>query len=137
MERKCEGCHKCCDGWLWGKAHEHEFWPGRPCHFVGSKGCTIYPDRPHDPCVTFKCLWLKDSNIPEWMKPDQSNVILVDREKNGVAYIESYEAGARLDPKVLSWMFMSHVQGKIPNLKYQLDSGWNYIGSMDFINGKP
>lgn len=125
--RSCDGCTKCCEGWLWGEAHGHKFWPGRPCHFMSNKGCSIYENRPDQPCKSFKCEWLENNEIPEWMKPDVSNVIIYKREENGKKILEFTEAGSRLDSKVLSWIFMMYADNKLCNVKYQLDGGWNYI----------
>ena len=127
MTRSCDGCTKCCEGWLWSEAHGHKFWPGRPCHFLGEKKCSIYENRPVDPCVNFRCEWLDNENIPEWMKPNVSNVIIYKRIENDSEILEFTEAGSRLDSRVLSWIFMSYVDEKIGNVKYQLDGGWNYI----------
>jgi len=41
-ERTCGGCTACCDGWLTGNILGHELAPGKPCHFRGDGGCTIY-----------------------------------------------------------------------------------------------
>lgn len=68
------------------------------------------------------------------MKPNLSKVLVVDRHSNGHDYIELYEMGERLDSRVLSWFFMEFAAGRIKNLKYQIDGGWNYIGDIDFIN---
>ena len=125
--RTCDGCIKCCEGWLWGEAHGHKFWPGRPCHFMSDKGCSIYEKRPYEPCKSFKCEWLVNESIPEWMKPDLINAIIYIREEQGKTFWEITEAGSKLDTKVLSWLFMEYQNGKIPNLKYQIEGGWNYI----------
>jgi hypothetical protein len=134
MTRSCDGCTACCEGWLWSEAYGKKFWPGRPCHFKGEKGCTIYHDRPVDPCKNFTCAWIKDDYFPAWMKPNLSKVLIVNRHDNGHDYIELYEMGERLDSRVLSWFFMEFSAGNIKNLKYQIDGGWNYIGDIDFIN---
>jgi hypothetical protein len=125
--RNCDNCTKCCEGWLWGEAHGHKFWPGRPCHYVSKNGCSIYEDRPETPCKSFKCEWLVNNDIPEWMKPDVSNVIIRKTTEKEKEFIEFTEAGSRLDVAVLSWIFMNYADGKIKNAKYQIDGGWNYI----------
>ena len=117
-ERHCGGCTKCCEGWLWGDAHGHKFWPGRPCHFSSSKGCSIYHNRPDVPCKSFECEWLKNDNIPEWMKPDISNVVITKSIENDREFLQFMEVGARLDPRILSWIFMNYVDNKLTNVKY-------------------
>jgi uncharacterized cysteine cluster protein YcgN (CxxCxxCC family) len=127
MSRSCDGCTKCCEGWLHGEAHKHFFWPGRPCHFKSQKGCSIYQNRPDNPCKSFKCEWLMNEVVPVWMKPDQINAIIVVRQENDKIFWEVSEAGSKLDSKVLSWLFMLFHEGKIPNLRYQIEGGWNSI----------
>ena len=132
--RECDGCTKCCEGWATGEAHGHKFYPGRKCFFVGERGCTIYKDRPREPCVNFKCQWLINNDIPEWMKPNLVNVILVEENKNNIKYITVKEAGSPLDSSVLSWLFQEYLSGRISNIRYELNGGWNFIGTPDFIN---
>lgn len=132
-KRSCGSCTKCCDGWLTGEVMGHRFFPGRPCHFVASgKGCSIYSKRPVDPCISFKCSWLKNQDIPEWMKPDQINAIICDKEINGIPYISVVEAGSILDSRVLSWI-ISYVLKNQLNLSWEADGGTSYIGNSDFI----
>lgn len=132
--RSCDGCTACCDGWLVGEAHGYHFWPGRRCHFVRSDGCSIYDSRPHDPCHTYKCEWLINDKIPEWLKPSMSNIIITERDEKGFKYWEISETGGKMPTEVLSWLFQEYVKGNIPFLKYQLNSGWNVVGSNEFFN---
>jgi len=90
-------------------------------------GCSIYDQRPEDPCKSFRCEWLTNENIPYWMKPDLVNVIIYKRYENEKNFLEFTEAGSKLDSKVLSWIFMEYANGRLKNIKYQLDGGWNYI----------
>lgn len=132
--RECGSCTKCCEGWLTGTANGYAFWPGRKCHFMNSSGCTIYKDRPEDPCRTYSCAWLKDETIPEWMKPSESDVILTWRlqESTGVRHLEVLEAGAPLTAQVLSWAILYALNNNY-NIRYQVNGGWNKIGSNDFL----
>lgn len=133
-KRTCGSCTKCCEGWLSGEALGHSFYPGKPCHFISiGKGCSVYSKRPKDPCVSFKCAWLIDENIPEWMKPNDINAILSGKEINGIPYLSLIEAGERLDSKVLSWVIQFTIKNKI-NFYWQIDGGVNYIGVPEFIN---
>ena len=133
ISRSCNGCTACCDGWLIGSAHNHKFWPGRKCHFVSEDGCSIYDQRPQDPCQTFKCQWLVDSNFPDWLKPSLSKVIFVQRVIDGIPYMHAHEAGGKMDSEVLSWFVMGYATGKFPNIAYSISGGVNYIGHNDFI----
>lgn len=132
MSRKCDGCTKCCDGWLYGEAHGHRFWPGRPCHFIGKKGCTIYKTRPHDPCKTFECLWLTNKEVPEWLKPDLQNLIIAANVIDGIPYWRAVEAGEKISVEALSWLFTYCVPKNI-NLFYNIGSGHFMFGSPEFI----
>ena len=102
MTRECGTCTKCCDGWLTGSAKGYNFWPGRKCHFVCSTGCTIYEDRPKDPCQSFTCSWLDDENIPSWLKPNESNTIMQWRTHPdaNLSHLEIVEAGAPMSAEV-------------------------------------
>jgi hypothetical protein len=133
MTRSCDGCTKCCDGWLHGEAHGHKFYPGRKCHFVTSNGCSIYEKRPDVPCKSFRCVWLDDEAIPSWMKPSLSNVIITQRTYKDIKYLEVFETGQKMDSSALSWLVQYCLSNKI-NVKYQIDGGWNWIGSTEFSN---
>ena len=134
ISRSCNGCTACCDGWLPGEAHGHEFYPGRKCHFVSDEGCTIYDQRPYDPCHTFKCEWLVNKNFPEWLKPNLSGVIFVRRNIKNIPYIHAHEAGRKMDSEILSWFVMSHANGLFTNIGYNLNGGSNFIGQREFLD---
>ena len=133
-ERDCGGCTACCEGWLQGEAHGQKFYRGRPCHFKTENGCGVYESRPHDPCVTFKCLWLENKEIPYWLKPNLSRVI-IDRRvtKSNIPYINAREMDRVMDSKVLSWLVQYAINKEL-NLFYTVDQGSNCIGSIDFLN---
>ena len=133
ISRNCNGCTACCDGWLTGEAHGRGFWPGRKCHFVSESGCTIYEQRPEDPCQTFKCEWLINPNFPEWLKPSLSKVIFVGRSIGGINYVSAHEAGSKMDSEVLSWFVMAHINKHLPNIAYKINGGNNYIGTPEFF----
>lgn len=132
--RECGTCHKCCEGYLHGEAHGHAFWRSRKCHFLNNSGCTIYEDRPAVPCKSYKCMWLEDDKqvIPEWMKPDEVNAILTLRSTGDIEYMELTEAGETMRSEVLSWAIL-YALNNDKNLKYQVNGGWNQIGSPDFL----
>ena len=130
-ERSCDGCAKCCEGWLQGEAHGHKFYRGRPCFFL-NKTCSIYETRPENPCRSYKCGWLDEMQFPEWMKPDLVNVIINRAENNGIKYYVLIEAGSLLDVKVLNWMIQWALNYN-KNLMYYIDGGMNRIGSKEFL----
>ena len=131
--RACGSCNKCCEGWLHGNAHGKKFWRGRPCHYLSGGACSIYADRPRDPCQTFQCEWLRNDDIPGWMKPDDVNAIFIAREKDGFSYLEINEAGETLRSDVLSWAGMHCLERNL-NLVYFINGGLNRIGSEAFLS---
>lgn len=125
-QRTCDSCTKCCQGHLWGEAHGHSFQEGKPCFFVGEKGCSIYVDRPDKPCKSFKCEWLASDYLPMWMRPDLSKVIATRRQYDDGEWLELKEAGQKMDSAVLSWVLVWAANNK-QNVRYQIDGGWNWI----------
>lgn len=137
MQRACDGCTKCCEGWLAGTIHGKNMFPGRPCHFMGKAGCTIYADRPENPCKTFECEWLTNPELPEWAKPAQCNAIIhrkTWRDAQGVLrwYYNIVEAGEPLRSSVLSLM-IQHCLINRSDLRYEIEGGSNWIGSPEFV----
>jgi hypothetical protein len=132
-KRECDGCTACCEGWLHGVAHGQHFQAGRPCHFKCEKGCSIYENRPEEPCRTYSCEWLNNYELPEWMKPNLSGVIITSREyKENKVYLEVYETGKKIDAEVLNWLFLYHYTTDIP-LRVQVNGGWNNFGPQEFL----
>jgi hypothetical protein len=130
-ERACGECTACCEGWLSGEAHGHEFQPGQPCFYL-QKGCGIYETRPEEPCKTYKCVWLKEDTLPLWMRPDKSKAIVTERDIEGIKYWDVSECGETLKSEVLSWLVM-HTIDKQANLQYRINSGAFKIGQADFL----
>jgi hypothetical protein len=127
VSRSCGTCTSCCEGWVYGSACGHEFWRGRPCQFVKKGvGCSIYNDRPQNPCREFNCNWLLDENIPDWMQPNQSGVILQWRTIDDKNYLEMNEACDKVSVDVLSWVIQYAIKNKL-NLQYQLNGVFNRI----------
>jgi hypothetical protein len=131
-KRECGNCTKCCEGWLSGQALGHKFYGGRPCHFISTgKGCTVYAQRPKDPCMVFKCEWLNNSNIPEWFKPNEINAIVKISQVNGIEYLSVIEAGIFLQSKVLSWLIQYALTNEL-NFAWQVEGEFNWLGSEEF-----
>lgn len=133
-KRACGECTECCQGWLWGEAHGKSFYAGRPCHFVSEYGCSIYNDRPENPCKTFECSWLDDTvnTFPEWMRPDKCRVLLQPlTTKGGIKYIAANECGEKIDSVVLNWLVLYALSGAA-NISIQVDRGWSHYGSSEF-----
>jgi len=131
-KRKCGSCTKCCEGWLSATIYGRKMYTGNPCHFKSNNGCSIYKDRPKEPCKDFKCEWLINEEVPEWLKPEYCNVILINENKDGFNFIRATEAGGKMPVEVLNWLFLFIFNKKI-NLCYQVASGWNWFGSLEFV----
>jgi len=78
--RQCNQCTACCEGRLDGKVYDKYFQPGRSCYFMFETGCSIYENQPENPCKSYQCEWLNNSDIPEWLKPNLSKVIITKKQ---------------------------------------------------------
>jgi hypothetical protein len=98
-------------------------------------GCSIYPDRPQEPCKRFECVWLTDDILPVWFRPDKSNVI-VTWESWGpdkkLPYLKVTERGTKIDSVVLNLIYMYHVETRMP-ITVQIDRGWSHYGPAEFV----
>lgn len=133
--RSCENCTKCCEGYLSGTVKNIPFYKGKPCHFVEiGVGCTIYKERPKDPCIKYSCQWLINENIPDWMKPNKINAIINLRltEKNKIPYLEIIEAGETLNEKTITWL-IDYCSKKNINFFWEKNGKTYYIGNKNFI----
>lgn len=130
--RQCGSCTACCDGWMTGTILGHEMKPGVPCHFRGEGGCTIYEDRPANPCRGFICGWLLNgSPFPESFRPDRLGVIIVAtiwRKRR--AYVLAY-AGRKPDAQLLEWMREYSAATGTPFL-FQVDGRHRGYGTPEF-----
>jgi len=110
-ERKCGNCQKCCEGWLEADIYGNKMQAGQPCFYLekGEGGCSIYENRPKDPCIDYKCAWLEEpGTFPAWLKPNLSNVIITKKtiEDTDISYYQAVEAGSKMDASVLHWFMM-------------------------------
>lgn len=104
MGRSCDGCTKCCEGWLTTSVEGHNLYRGNPCPFVViDQGCSRHETRPEDPCRVFQCAWVSNPDVPEWLKPDAANVILMEREIDGHRYVAMTPTGVAISSSLLSW----------------------------------
>ena len=103
ISRACAGCTMCCQGWLTGKAWGHSFYPGQPCGWLGTTGCTIYQNRPKDPCQTFECLWKRDLILPDWLRPDKSGVIMKWSVLDSWSFIIAVARRKNIDARIHDW----------------------------------
>jgi hypothetical protein len=127
-ERECGDCTLCCEGWLKGNIFGNKFGGGVPCKFVKKgQGCGIYEDRPIDPCITFKCYYQQDVNVPEKFRPSLTGNIMALRFIEGISYLDVTEADKSLDPELLDWVLEQYKDGKINNIRYFINGYPNWV----------
>ena len=141
-ERSCGDCSMCCEGFLAADIHGYQMMQGVPCHFKAqsSKGCcSIYDNRP-SVCVNYKCLYLlSPKQVPEWMKPNRSDVILglneyPKNEGEGVwNWVQMREGFNHVRGDVLNWVLRTCIEHDI-NLEYQVYGSWYYQGDDKWID---
>jgi len=105
--RACGTCTACCDGWVTMNVHGHKVLPGAPCPYSRGTYCTIYDDRPVDPCRYFICAWLREpSHLPDWFRPDQAKVIVLVnvRSWRSQPVDVAVPVGKRIPGKALNWL---------------------------------
>jgi hypothetical protein len=130
--RQCGDCTACCEGWHMGSVLGYDMFPGRPCQFL-CNGCTIYEDRPKDPCIDYSCDWLRQDVFPEWMRPDISKVIITTREWQDGLYYEFRETDAIISSQVLAWIYEFGAKQN-HNMRVMINNHWHNYGSVEFCN---
>ena len=133
--RQCGSCTACCDGWLKIRVRDHDVYPGRPCPFSAAGRCSIYAERPVDPCREFVCGWLAPTSpLPDWMRPDRSDVIFLPANFRwrGVAVDVAVPVGARPKAKARAWLESFSTTARRP-LLLQADGEWHAFGPPQFL----
>jgi hypothetical protein len=121
MDRSCDGCTKCCDGHLTANIYGYEMGPGKPCHFVSKKGCSIYEMRPYNPCKGFKCIWKQNYAVPLEFKPDLIDTIMIESSIEDIVYVTIVPAGKEISLDILDWAVSAVISEKIEHIVYQKD----------------
>lgn len=104
-KRQCLPCTACCEGWLITEINGLKIEPGTPCVNCTEQGCRIYETRPVEPCVSFKCAWLREPDkIPEHMKPSECGAILTFSKWGGKRIIEATPVGKTIPSDTLEWL---------------------------------
>ena len=135
--RECGACRECCTGTLQADIYGYAMDKGRPCQFLGGEGCTIYQKRPQL-CKDYKCHWLEDDGIevPEWMRPDLSKVIITKRpwgDNKEHLYLSVAETGGqKIDSVILNWVYM-HVSKHNICANIEVDGRWYQMGPPEFV----
>lgn len=86
-------------------------------------------------CRKFECVWKKDYDIPEWMKPSEIKALITVKicPVANERYFSFTEAGVDMRADALSWMIQHCLRTK-SNLQYQVKGGYNRIGSVAFVD---
>jgi hypothetical protein len=134
--RECGECGKCCDGRLKATILGTPMGDGIKCTYYDTKcKCTIYDTRPEHPCRSYKCTWLTDEDIPDWMKPSLSNVIISYKPHptdDSLSYYDVAEHSKKMDSVVLNWI-LHWAMGNSKNLIYEVDGKLYTIGNEMFL----
>lgn len=132
-KRSCEDCTKCCEGWLSADVNGEMMYPGKPCKSVEvGVGCTIYKDRPKDPCKEFECSWKASDFVPEEFSPKATGQIISTQVIDGISFLSLTYAGKALEVGLLSW-FVTFVVGRQLNAEWTVDGATHAMGSMEFM----
>ncbi|MEJ2385707.1 MAG: hypothetical protein P8Y54_15225 [Xanthomonadales bacterium] len=135
-QRTCGPCTACCQGWLSSKKLDMR--PGQACRHLAKSGCSIYPDRPEEPCVRFVCGWLQDAETyPDKLRPDRSGVImLTDRKWHNWDVIRAVPAGREVPRETLPFLRQLAERTGKPVLFYErLESDGEFTGRKRFAFG--
>lgn len=133
IEKNCGSCTSCCEGHVFGAVNDKSFRKGKPCHYCTlGVGCSIYEDRPEFPCREYNCEWRTNIDMPDWLKPEHSQVLITKRElENNVYFYEVIECNKPIDAKCLNWILVYMITNKY-NCVYTVEYGRHVIGSHDF-----
>jgi hypothetical protein len=108
--------------------------PGVACNFCQKgNGCSIYADRPQDPCVAYQCAYILDNSVPEWMKPSISNVIISIKHQDNIKWAELTPAAEDYSHVILSWFIIWGISNYSNILWLDKFQQRRYIGSTEFI----
>ena len=114
--RPCGTCNACCVGFLTAKIYGTPMKSGRPCKFL-DKNCSIYNFRPQL-CKDYICEWKGNPIVPDRFKPNNSNVIMHIREKEGYDYLQVFDRNKELHKELYDWIHAYHLQGIYEHVIY-------------------
>ncbi len=119
--RQCFPCTACCDGWLIADIFGVRIKPGVPCVHSTKQGCAVYENRPKDPCVNFKCVWLQgETEWPEHMKPNVCGAIVRFHEWRGRHVMRADPVGRKIPSETLEWLMAFASKESIPLMFVEL-----------------
>ena len=129
--RECGDCTACCEGWLPDKALD--MYAGKPCKHRTQGGCSIYSERPENPCKTFRCAWLDaEATFPNEMRPDLCGAIVLQarywREWN---VMRATPVGPEIPSETLEWLRLYTQNLDVPLIFYErLQEEGAYTGAL-------
>ena len=139
--RECGDCTACCEGWLPDESLGMH--PGKPCQHCKAGGCTIYDDRPENPCRVFRCAWLQEADaFPESMRPDRCGaIVLAARYWREWSVLQATPAGEKIPRDTLEWLqeYSSRIGRPLVYFERQivdgvfLEAGHGGFGPPEFI----
>ena len=113
--KKCGTCTKCCDGTISANIRGHDMFPGQKCFFLEIGGvCGDYENRPKNPCIDYKCLWLEYEDVPDFIKPENANAILDIATYKGKKYLRLIRSIGEHSPDILTYGIEYARFNKIP-----------------------
>jgi hypothetical protein len=97
-------------------------------------GCSIYSNRPHNPCKGFKCVWKENRTVPKEFKPNTIDMIMTNGYLDGIHYVHIVPAGQEITVDVLDWAITAVNGGEIKHIVYQKNNKAKIISQdPDFI----
>jgi hypothetical protein len=131
--KTCDGCTKCCEGWLTGKVFGEEFYPGKPCKFVKAGiGCTVYDSRPANPCRVFDCFWKIDEDMPDSLHPNVSNGIVHRKIIGGISVVSITHTGHHIAKDLIDYMTVYAINNGVNLVVNDTDTAYVAHGSNSF-----
>lgn len=107
MNRTCDDCQACCEGWLKTVAYDHVVDLGKPCFFITpNKRCGVYSSRPAV-CRAYNCDWKQNKDFPEWMKPSKCGVLvddLGDNRNNRINFVRVVQCAEKVEDEVFNFI---------------------------------
>jgi Fe-S-cluster containining protein len=87
---------------MYADIYGQELKVGSPCRYLkAGQGCSIYSEKRPQICSSFKCVWLEDASVPDWIKPETSGMIsFIDKKDKMLATVP---AGGKMTAEYRAW----------------------------------
>lgn len=130
--KECGECAECCKGPLKAKVFEHQIGNGIPCPLLKNNKCSVYDTR-DTVCREYVCTWKSDDNIPDFMRPDKSHILITDRTLNGHYYWDVVSITGKEMPLENLSLIIKYVSVNKLNLVWKIHDKFFWIGSDKFV----